>query len=592
MELESQPFDLRECVESAMDLLAPSAMEKGLNLGCVIERDVPAAIVGDVTRLRQVLVNLLSNAVKFTEQGEVVVTVERRGEVPSPLQELHFTVRDTGIGVPPELMGRLFQSFSQVDASTTRRFGGTGLGLAISWHLTELMGGTMWADSPAGSSLPMGGPGSAFHFTVRAEVAPETMPRAYPHGVQPRLEGKRALIVDDNPTNRRILSLQTQAWGMIPHQTGSPAEALAWLRRGDPFDVAFLDLQMPDMDGVTLAAEIRRLREASALPLVILSSLGKREAQAEEGDWAAFLLKPIKASQLYNVLVGLFGIESAEASVPQTEGKPQFEADMGQRHPLRILLAEDNLVNQKLALRLLERMGYRADVAANGLEVLQSLRRQPYDVILMDVQMPEMDGLEASRAIWAEWPAEQRPRIVAMTANVMPEDRQECLAAGMDDFIAKPIRVDELVAALGRSRSLTGAASPVEAPAMGENATDAANPPDTILDPVALARLREMAGGDAEFLKEIFETFLADAPGMLAEMRHSLEQGDAATLRRVAHSLKSNSADFGAKTLSDLCREVEMMGKAGTLDGAAEKLASIEAEWAQVRAVLETLRSG
>jgi PAS domain S-box-containing protein len=606
MELESQPFDLCECLESAMDLLAPSATEKGLNLACVVESDVPAAIVGDVTRLRQVLVNLLSNAVKFTEQGEVVVTVtlddagtQREGEgktgrhadMETVSVSLHFTVRDTGIGVPPELMGRLFQPFSQVDGSMTRRFGGTGLGLAISQHLTELMGGTMWAESPAASPLPVGGPGSAFHFTVRAEVAPAPAARAYPQGIQPRLEGKRALIVDDNPTNRRILSLQTQAWGMLPHETGSPAEALEWLRRGDPFDVAFLDLQMPDMDGVELATEIRRLRDASVLPLVILSSLGKREAQAEAGDWAAFLLKPIKASQLYNVVVSIFGIKPGEAPADQAVSKPAFEADMGQRHPLRILLAEDNLVNQKLALRLLERMGYRADVVANGLEVLQSLRRQPYDVILMDVQMPEMDGLEASRAIWAEWSAESRPRIIAMTANVMPEDRQECLAAGMDDFIAKPVRVDQLVAALSRSRPLTGHASPAEVLAADESATDEASP-SALLDPVALERLQETAGGDAGFLKEMFETILADAPVMLAEMHQALERGDAMTLRRAAHSLKSNSADFGAKTLSELCREVEMMAKAGTLDGATEKLASIEAEWAQVRTALETLQRG
>ena len=590
MELERQPFDLRECVESAMDLLAPSAMEKGLNLGCVVESDVPPAIVGDVTRLRQVLVNLLSNAVKFTEEGEVIVTVERTGEIAAPLQELHFAVRDTGIGIPPELMGRLFQPFSQVDGSMTRRFGGTGLGLAISQHLTELMGGTMWAESPADSPLPVGGPGSAFHFTVRAEVAPTPAARAYPQGIQPRLEGKHALIVDDNPTNQRILSLQTQAWGMLPHATGSPAEALEWLHRGDPFDVAFLDLQMPEMDGVALAAEIRRLREASALPLVILSSLGKRESQADEGEWAAFLLKPIKASQLYNVLADVFGVETEEAPVPQLEGKPAFEADMGQRHPLRILLAEDNLINQKLGLRLLERMGYRADVAANGLEVLQSLRRQPYDVVLMDVQMPEMDGLEASRAIWSEWPAEQRPRIIAMTANVMPEDRQECLAAGMDDFIAKPIRVDELVAALGKSRPLAPPVSEFAPSEPDESATDAASPAD-LLDPLALDRLREMAGGDAGFLKEMFATFLVDAPSMLAEMQKSLEQEDAVTLRRVAHSLKSNSADFGAKMLSDFCREVEMMAKADTLDGASEKLTLIEAEWARVKAALETLQA-
>jgi CheY-like chemotaxis protein len=572
-------------------------MEKGLNLAYMVERDVPAAIVGDVTRLRQVLVNLLSNAVKFTEKGEVVVTVtpddaevqeqgDTETQMPPRSVSLHFTVRDTGIGVPPELMGRLFQPFSQVDASTTRRFGGTGLGLAISQHLTELMGGTMWAESPVDSPLPVGGLGSAFHFTIRAEVAPATTARAYPQGIQPRLEGKCALIVDDNPTNRRILSLQIQAWGMSPHPTGSPAEALGWLRRGDRFDVAFLDLQMPDMDGVALADEIRRLRDASALPLVILSSLGKREAQADEGDWAAFLLKPIKASNLYNVLVDIFGIEAGGAPPDQPVSKPAFEADMAQHHPLRILLAEDNLVNQKLALRLLERMGYRADVAANGLEVLQSLRRQPYDVILMDVQMPEMDGLEASRAIWAEWPAESRPRIIAMTANVMAEDRQECLAAGMDDFVAKPVRVDELVAALAKSPPLVGRAVPATAAVQG--ASDAeSSPPAALLDPAALERMREMAGGDAGFLKEMFETFLVDAPVMLAEMRQALEREDAATLRLAAHSLKSNSADFGATELADLCRELEMMAKTGALEGAAEKLASVEVEWAQVQAALD-----
>jgi PAS domain S-box-containing protein len=606
MELESQPFDLHECVESAVDLVAAGAAEKGLDLAYVVERDVPAAIVGDVTRLRQVLVNLLSNAVKFTTEGEVVLTVACGGEgigeaegrdegiLPgqaSPLRELHFAVRDTGIGIPPERMGRLFESFSQVDASTTRRYGGTGLGLAISRHLTELMGGTIWAESPAVPPPQVGGPGSTFHFTIQAEVAPAPTARAYPQGVQPRLEGKQALIVDDNLTNRRILSLQTQAWGMIPHQTGSPAEALEWLRRGDPFDVAFLDLQMPEMDGVTLAGEIRRLRGAPALPVVILSSLGKREVQAEEGDWAAFLLKPIKASQLYNVLAGLFGGEADAVAIDRAPGRPQFDAEMGQRHPLRILLAEDNLVNQKLALRMLERLGYRGDLAANGLEVLQSLRRQPYDVILMDVQMPEMDGLEASRAIWREWPAEQRPRIIAMTADVMAQDRQESLAAGMDDFIAKPIRVDELVAALRGSQPLAGRASPDAAPAPGEGATEPV-PAAAVLDPAALERLREMSGGDVAFLEEVFEVFLADAPGMLAEMRQALAQGDAPTLRRAAHSLKSNAADFGAKRLSELCRELEMMGKAGTLDGAAEKLASIEAEWVQVKAALEARQRG
>jgi PAS domain S-box-containing protein len=575
MELENQPFDLRECLDGVMDLLASKATEKGLNLACIVDSQVPAAIVGDGTRLRQILVNLLGNAIKFTERGEVVVEVKAEAKEPPFIPHpssliLDFAVRDTGLGIPPDRMGRLFQSFSQVDASTTRRFGGTGLGLAISKRLTELMGGTMWAESEGVAGL-----GSTFHFTIQAEVAPTLATRAYLQSAQPGLEGKRVLIVDDNSTNRRILTLQTQSWGMLPRDTGSPTEALAWIRRGDPFDVAFLDFQMPDMDGLALAASIRRLRDPSALPLVMLSSLGKREVQADAGEWAAFLLKPIKASQLYNALVGIFGIEAGVAPAPQATTKPQFDADMAQRHPLRILLAEDNPVNQKLALRLLGRLGYRADVAANGIEALQSLRRQPYDVILMDVQMPEMDGLEATRALWREWPAERRPRVIAMTANVMQEDRQECQAAGMDDFIGKPIRVEELVAALNKSQPL----SPL--PTLPSSAP---------LDPAAIERLREVAGGEAAFMAEMIDTFLADAPAMLAQMRQSLEQGDAATFRRVAHTLKSNSRDFGATVLSEVCRDLEMMGKAGTLDGAAEKLASAEAEYAQVKAALEAMR--
>ena len=579
MELENQPFDLRECLDGVMDLLASKATEKGLNLACIVDSQVPAAIVGDGTRLRQILVNLLGNAIKFTEHGEVVVSVEtdRDRDVSLSLSlspiSIHFSVRDTGLGIPPDRMNRLFQSFSQVDASTTRRFGGTGLGLAISKRLTELMGGTMWAES---DGVP--GKGSTFHFTIQAEVAPALATRAYLQGIQPGLEGKRVLIVDDNATNRRILTLQTQSWGMLPRDTGSPAEALAWIRRGDPFDVAFLDFQMPDMDGLALAASIRRLRDPSALPLVMLSSLGKREAQVEAGEWAAFLLKPIKASQLYNALVGIFGIEAGLTPAPRAATQPQFDADMGQRHPLRILLAEDNPINQKLALRLLGRMGYRADVAANGIEALQSLRRQPYDVILMDVQMPEMDGLEATRALWREWPAEQRPRIIAMTANVMQEDREECLAAGMDDFIGKPVRVEELVAALNKSQPL----SPLH--------TLPATPSSAPLDPAAMECLRELAGGEAAFMAEMIDTFLADAPAMLAQMHRSLEQGDAATFRRAAHTLKSNSRDFGATVLSEMCRDLEMMGKAGTLDGAAEKLAPAEAEYAQVKAALEAIR--
>ena len=496
IELERQPFDLRECMESGLALVAPKAAEKGLELGFLVDDQVPAAIFGDEARLRQILLNLLSNAVKFTEEGEVVVSLtnaQRPGFV-APLTEepgsyeLHFAVRDTGIGIPPDRIDRLFKSFSQVDSSTTRKYGGTGLGLVISKRLSAMMGGTMWVES---AGVP--GQGSTFHFTIQAQVAPSPV-RAYLQPIQLDLKGKRVLIVDDNATNRRILTLQTQGWGMVPRATGSPEEALEWIRRGDPFDVAILDQQMPEMDGLTLAAQIQRERSAhtssnaphafpnaphafpnaphafpnvphafpnaphafpnAPLPLVAASSLGPREVNAEGGGFAAFLLKPIKASQLYNTLVYILATEERPAQREQVADKPQFDSEMGQRLPLRILLAEDNAVNQKLALRLLERLGYRADVAANGLEAIEALRRQPYDVVLMDVQMPDMDGLEATQAIHQEWPGERRPRIVAMTANVMKEDREACLAVGMDDYLGKPIRVEELIAALSRCQAL------------------------------------------------------------------------------------------------------------------------------------------
>jgi GAF domain-containing protein/CheY-like chemotaxis protein len=439
MDIEAQPFDLRECVESAMDLVTPRAIEKRLEIAYVFEGDVPVAIQGDVTRLRQVVLNLLSNAVKFTEQGEVVVSVTAQ-PLTEERVELTFAVSDTGIGLEPEQMGRLFQSFSQADSSTTRRYGGTGLGLAISKRLAELMGGRMWAQSDGT------GKGATFMFTIVAPVAaaPQTRSREF-IGIQPQLKSKHVLIVDDNATNRRVLNLQSVKWGMQPRSTGSPREAIAWIDKGEPFDLAILDMHMPDMDGVALA---RAIRDRNAkIPLVLFSSLGRREVGENENLFDAFLAKPIHQSNFFDTLVGILGRESAPA-VPAEPAGPGIDAGMAARHPLRILLAEDNVVNQKLALRILQRMGYRADLASNGIEALESIQRQKYDVVLMDVQMPEMDGLEASRRICARWRPEERPRIIAMTANAMQGDRDMCLAAGMDDYITKPIRVDKLIEAL------------------------------------------------------------------------------------------------------------------------------------------------
>jgi CheY-like chemotaxis protein len=350
-------------------------------------------------------------------------------------------------------MGRLFQSFSQADSSTTRKYGGTGLGLAISRRLAELMGGRMWGESAGPGS------GSTFLFTIVAPVAvlPEQKRRDY-IGVQPELRGRRVLIVDDNATNRRVLRLQTGKWGMEPRDTGSPLEALQWIAGASgnngassdgaaaAFDLAILDMHMPEMDGLELARRIRAHRPT--LPLVLASSLGRREVGDSEGLFGAFLAKPIHQSHLFDTLVSLLAHETTPARFGRAAAKAQIDTGLAERHPLRILLAEDNVVNQKLALRILQQMGYRADLASNGLEAVESVERQTYDVVLMDVQMPEMDGLDAARQITARWSPAERPRIVAMTANAMQGDREMCLEAGMDDYLTKPIQVDRLSEAL------------------------------------------------------------------------------------------------------------------------------------------------
>jgi GAF domain-containing protein/CheY-like chemotaxis protein len=441
MDVEEHPFDLRECVESALDLVGPRAAEKGLDVAYLFEGEVPPAISGDLTRLRQIILNLLSNAVKFTEQGEVVLSVAGAPAGPERTA-LTFAVRDTGIGLSAEGMARLFQSFSQADSSTTRKYGGTGLGLAISKRLAELMGGRMWAESDGP------GTGSTFFFTIEAAIAqlPGARRRDFV-GTQPELLGKRLLVVDDNATNRRILALQSAKWGMRARETESPAEALRWLAAGEAFDLAILDMHMPEMDGVELARRARALRPA--LPLVLFSSIGRREGSDADRLFDAYLSKPIHQSHLFDTLVGLLARDAVARPAVEQVAKPKIDAGLAARHPLRILLAEDNVVNQKLALRLLQQMGYRADLASNGIEAVESVQRQTYDVVLMDVQMPELDGLDATRRICSLVPPGERPRIVAMTANAMQGDRDACLAAGMDDYVTKPIRVDALVEALG-----------------------------------------------------------------------------------------------------------------------------------------------
>lgn len=594
LDLEEQPFNIRSCIEECLDLLAPKAAEKNLELAYLIQPQTPEVIVGDVTRLRQVLVNLLSNGVKFTKTGEVVVSVtaslqnqdldssQKRdflipnqtecleSHIPcSAVYEIQFTVKDTGIGIPKKRMDRLFKPFSQVDASTTRHYGGTGLGLAISKRLTEIMGGNMWVESEAGV-------GSTFFFTVVATAVADRSCLAQESETEKVLKNKRLLVVDDNGTNRQVLTLQAESLCMISQAVGSGEEAINLLQSGQKFDFAILDVNMPVMDGFTLAREIRKLPNCQELPLVFLSSLSQLEYSSQNANInaAAYLNKPIKQSQLEKVLVGILNgniVNSHQKSPTKSNVK------LAEKLPLKILLAEDNVVNQKVAINILKNLGYRIDVAANGLEVLTALRRQSYDVVLMDVQMPEMDGLTATRHICTEWEKEKRPRIIAMTANAMQGDRENCLAAGMDDYISKPVRLEALTTVLSKCGLLETTTEKETLPVPESK---------TVIDMAVLQDLKEMAGGDSELLVEVIDCYLKDSPKLLDEMSQAIRQQQAKLLQRAAHSMKSSSASVGAKNLSQLCQELEYIGREGTIEGADKILSQTQAEYQRVEAAL------
>jgi len=586
LELDQQEVGLQEVLEGAIDLVAVRASEKGLELAYLMDEQTPAVVQADVTRLRQILINLINNAVKFTDQGQVLVSVESTllgvdEQTPEGRHEIHFTVLDTGIGIPAERMGSLFQPFSQLDSSTSRRYGGTGLGLAISRRLSQLMGGTMWVESTPGQ-------GTSVHFTIQSRALPEAteaMPAA--------LQRKRVLIVDFTPANRRLLTRQTRRWGMLARDTAVLSEGLGWLADGEPFDVAVVALPGTSQDRELLQA-LRDCPGGQSLPLVLVAPLGdQRGEQLVEADPAAataLVSKPIKSSQLRLALeAAVTGRIAGWAG--GARGETQFDASLGSRLPLRILLVEDNANNRKLALLVLERLGYSAEVAHNGLEAVQMLQRQSMDVVLMDMQMPEMDGLEATCQIRERWP-QTGPWIIAMTANAMQEDRQRCLAAGMNDYLSKPIRIPALVEALTRAASncppvapaAPVTASAVAVPALAESTEQAS------LDRAALANLMALVGGD-EHLGELIDTFLEDAPQLLDDLQQAVNAADAPRLQLAAHSLKANSADYGASRLWTLCRKLESMARGGTLEGAAELVGETVEEFQRVRRALVAMRS-
>jgi PAS domain S-box-containing protein len=446
MELEMQPLDVQESVEGALDLLAPQTANKPLELGYWIEDGVPTMLVGDATRLRQILVNLVGNAVKFTEQGEVWVTISQR-QRPDGDSEILFAVSDTGIGIRKQQLPQLFTAFSQLDASTTRRYGGTGLGLAISRRLAELMGGEMWVESEVGV-------GSTFYFTVLVREA-ETLPVAVATNPAVNLlKDRRLLIVSPGKHGRAALEGYACRWRMNYEAAADAHAAYELVKEHEDWDVAIIDMELPDEDGLTLASNLLAHSSLQGKPIVLLTSRNTPNIrqQAEEAGLRTSLYKPLKPSDLLAALALALGGKPSTVAIVAARANT-FDRDLGREHPLDILLAEDNVVNQKVALLLLDRLGYRADVAASGQEVIDAVQRQHYDVILMDVHMPEMDGIEATRRVFGMLPPAEYPYIIAMTAAAMQEDRERCRQVGMHNFISKPVKVEELVRALLQARA-------------------------------------------------------------------------------------------------------------------------------------------
>jgi len=543
MELEEAPFEIKDCVEDTLQLLAPEAIKKRLDLLHLIEPDVPDYIIGDVTRLRQILYNLVSNAIKFTEQGEVFVSVKLKEKKGDDIL-IEFAVKDTGIGIPKDKHSTIFQHFSQVDSSTTRKYGGTGLGLAICKRLVNLMGGEIWLESEVGF-------GSTFYFTIKSKIPKVQLPKVIVKSTQQILANKRVLLVDDNKTNLYILALQCKNWGLLPRSTVNPREALEWIKNGDPFDFAIVDMLMPEMDGIELTRSIRQYKNKYQLPVIMLSSAGIDERDKETYDtlFNAFAAKPIKQSQLYELMVSIFAETSDLQTIKSKSEQPEPPVKTEKlvfNYPVKILVAEDNAINQKLIVKILNQLGYRPDVASNGLEVIDHLNKQRYDIIFMDVQMPEMDGLEATKYILQYWKNSERPIIIAMTANVMHGDKERCLNAGMDDYISKPIISNDVRNIIVKwydkiKQRDFGTKQKVKTAVM--------------LEPDVVFGLKEL--DNSEDFKQVIDLYLEIAPQLINEIKNATSRNDFVSLKKAAQNLRRASLNIGAKRLAEICLRVE-----------------------------------
>ncbi len=593
LRFEKIDFDLRVAVEAPVELLAERAQAKALEFASLVYKDVPTLLRGDPGRLRQVLTNLLGNAVKFTERGEVIVCVSKERETEHHVT-LRFEITDTGIGISEESQRRLFRPFTQADGSTTRKYGGTGLGLAISKQLVELMGGEIGIESAPNV-------GSTFWFTGAFEKQPEqAVKEALPAGAV-SLEGARVLIVDDNATNRKIFLHQTTSWGMIAAEAESGMQAIEMLRHAaaqdEPYDIAILDLMMPNMDGFQLANAIKSDQAIAGVRLVLLPSFGKRghgEAARQTGI-AAYLQKPVRQSQLYNCLTVVMSqpIDGEVVSstrlvtrhtLREVEATPNVSAATS---GVRILLAEDNAVNQKVALSQLQRLGYRADAVPNGREAIKALEKNHYDIILMDCQMPEMDGYEATEEIRRSEGTAKRTTIIAMTANALESDRQRCLTAGMDDYISKPVKTEVLRQILDRWLEPTNGQAP--AAEIEKQKSSLGKPEEEAVDLSVLASYREVEeAGQPGLINELIDLFIYHTREQLVALRGAVTKGDVQGIKTLTHTLKGGSANIGAHLMAKLGEELE--AKSGISVDTEVLIARLEAEFERVRGVLEAER--
>ncbi|MCZ6680549.1 MAG: response regulator [Candidatus Poribacteria bacterium] len=575
IELDIIDFDLHAAIDEALDLIAPQSDKKGLELAYMIHHSVPALLRGAPERLRQIILNLLSNAVKFTAKGEVVLRVTLDDETETQVT-VRFEVSDTGVGIPNGGVDRLFKSFSQVDASTTRKFGGTGLGLAIAKQLCELMGGEIGVESEDGK-------GSVFWCTAVLEKQPGA-----PHAVlvpPDEIQDRHVLIVDDNTTSRQILIDQLAVHGGICDEAADGAEALEKLRAAaaadDPFDLALLGFQMPDMDGEALAQEIKASDLLRELPLILLTSIGQRgdADRIKDAGFSGYLTKPIKPSRLFDCITTVLSGNQQKEEIGKVPLAVPGTLTESQRMHVDILLVEDNPVNQRVAARILQKAGYQScDVASDGLEAMDALSNFSYDLILMDCQMPEMDGFEATAAIRSrEKKRGTHVPIIAMTANAMLGDRERCLNAGMDDYISKPVKPDDLVAIVEKwvsRKSDSGDAERQDA---------IASQPSLNSSAVDLTDVLGIAGDDQEFLAELAEEFLAIVPDLIASLKTTIEQADSKTAQRAAHSIKGCAATFGAESFRQIAFRIEQLTLQEELTMASELLAELDQEWVRVK---------